>query len=73
VEREMPTVEIRLTPTDVATRLDEIRSWLEARGIKSAKFTSTGSSNEAVVLVEFGSSNDAEEFAREFSGTLVGS
>jgi hypothetical protein len=69
----MPTVEIRLTPADVAARLEEVRRWLDARGIKSAKFTSTGSSNEAVVLVEFGSSNDAEEFAQEFSGRLVGS
>jgi uncharacterized protein with GYD domain len=69
----MPTVEIRLTPADVAARLDEVRRWLDARGIKPAKFTSTGSSDEAVVLVEFDSSSDAEEFALEFSGTVVGS
>ena len=69
----MATVEIRLLPTDVAPRLDEIRRWLHARGIKPLKFTSTGSSNETVVLVEFGSGDDAEEFARAFSGTLVGS
>ena len=69
----MAIVEIRLLPTDVVPRLDEIRRWLDARGIKPTKFTSTGSSNEAVITVEFGSSNDAEEFAREFSGNLVGS
>ena len=67
----MATVEIRLQPADVAARLDEIRRWLDARGIKPARFTSTGSSNETVVLVEFNTSSDAEEFAREFAGTLV--
>ena len=71
VRGQMPTVEIRLTPADVAARLDEVRRWLDVRGIRSAKFTSTGSSNETVVLVEFNSSSDAEEFAREFSGTIV--
>ena len=69
----MPTVEIRLTPADVAARLDEVRRWLDARAIRPAKFTSTGSSNETVVLVEFSSSSDAEAFAREFSGTIVAS
>jgi hypothetical protein len=67
----MPTVEIRLTPADVAARLDEVRRWLDARAIRPAKFTSTGSSNETVVLVEFNSSSDAEAFARAFSGTIV--
>ena len=69
----MPTVEIRLTPADVAARLDEVRRWLDARAIRPAKFTSTGSSNETVVLVEFNSSSDAEAFARAFSGTIVAS
>jgi hypothetical protein len=69
----MPTVEIRLTPADVAARLDEVRRWLDARAITSAKFTSTGSSNETVVLVEFNASSDAEAFARAFSGTIVAS
>ncbi len=67
----MATVELRLAPADVATRVDAIRRWLEARGIKPAKFTSTGSADEAVVLVEFGSSTDAEAFAKAFSGSLV--
>jgi hypothetical protein len=69
----MATVELRLPPTAVPARLDEVRLWLDARGIKPAKFTSTGSSNESVLLVEFNSSSDAEEFAQEFSGTIVGS
>ena len=69
----MATVEIRLTPADVPARLDEMRRWLDARGITPAKFTSTGSSNETVVLVEFSSSSDAEDFAAAFSGTLIGS
>jgi len=68
----MATVEIRLPPADISARLAEIRRWLSARGLTPVKFTSTGSSNEAVLLVEFGSNEDAEKFAREFSGVLVG-
>ncbi len=66
----MPTVEVRIAPGDVATRMEDMRRWLDARGI-AGKFTSTGSANEAVVLVEFASGIDAEEFAKEFSGNLV--
>jgi hypothetical protein len=33
----MATVEIRLTPVDVAARLDEMRRWLDAREIKPAR------------------------------------
>ena len=69
----MATVEIRLPPAEVSARLDEIRHWLSARGVKAVRFTSTGSSNEAVVIVEFGSTDDAEAFAKEFAGILVGS
>lgn len=69
----MATVEIRLSPADVSRRLDEMRRWLDARRLRPVKFTSTGSSNETVLLVEFGSVEDAEEFAKRFSGALVGS
>lgn len=69
----MPTVEVRIAPADVATRVDEIRRWLNARGIRPTHLISTGSSDEAVLLVEFNTSSDAEAFASEFSGTLVGS
>lgn len=68
----MATVEIRLPPADISARLEEIRRWLTARGLIPVKFTSTGSSNETVLLIEFGSNEEAEEFAREFSGILVG-
>lgn len=68
----MPTVEVRIAPADVSTRVDEIRRWLGGRGLKP-KLISTGSSNEVVVLVEFNTSSDADEFAREFSGILVAS
>ncbi len=66
----MPTVEVRVAPADVGARVDELRHWLAARAIPS-KFTSTGSSNEMVILVEFGSGDDAEAFAEEFSGSLI--
>ena len=69
----MPTAEVRVARGDVAMRLDEIRRWLNARGIKPANLISTGSSDEAVLLVEFSTGSEAEAFASEFSGTLVGS
>jgi hypothetical protein len=68
----MAMVEVRLPPTGIAARIDEIRGWLSARGLTPVKFTSTGSSNETVLLVEFSVEKDAEEFAKEFSGVLLG-
>lgn len=67
----MPAVEIRIASAEVATRVDEMRRWLHARRTTPGKFTSTGSAAETVVLVEFVSATDAEDFAKEFSGTLV--
>lgn len=67
----MATVEIRLPPAGMAARIDEMRRWLNEHGRTPLKFTSTGSSNETVLLVEFSSGEDAEEFAREFSGVLL--
>ena len=67
----MATVEIRLASADVPARIEEVRRWLDARGIRPSKVTSTGSAGETLVLVEFAQSQDAEDFAREFSGTLV--
>jgi hypothetical protein len=68
----MATVEVRLPPAGIAARIDEIRRWLNLRALTPVKFTSTGSSNETVLLVEFSLDTDAEEFAREFSGVLLG-
>ncbi len=67
----MPTVEVRIAPADVATRMEEMRRWLNARRITPGKFTSTGSADETVVLVEFASGLDADAFAHKFSGSLV--
>jgi hypothetical protein len=67
----MATVEIRLDPAAIPVRLDEMRRWLDARGIKPSRFISTGSAKETVILVEFPTAGDAESFASEFSGTLV--
>ncbi len=67
----MPTVKVRMAPADVATRMDEMRHWLNARGIRPHKFTSTGSAAETVVLVEFGSATDAEDFAKAFLANLA--
>ncbi len=68
----MPTVEVRIAPGDVATRMDEIRRWLDTRGMPR-RLVSTGSSNEIVVFVELSISSDAEAFAQEFAGTMVAS
>jgi hypothetical protein len=64
------TVEIRIPPAELTARMDELRRWLAAcRG--AHKLTSTGSSNETVVLVDFQFAADAADFAREFGGSLV--
>jgi len=68
----MAIVEIRLPAADVFARLNEIESWLDARGIKPAKITSTGARDEMVIFYEFEKTSDAEEFAGVFSGSLIG-
>lgn len=50
--------------------MDALRRWL-ALCPGAHKLTSTGSSNETVVLVDFQHAADAADFAREFGGNLV--
>jgi hypothetical protein len=66
----VPTVEIRIAPTELTARMEELRRWLAACP-GAHKLTSTGSSNETVVLVDFQFAGDAAEFARTFGGSLV--
>lgn len=66
----MAMVEVRITPADVVQRTDEIRRWLAGRACVH-KLTSTGSSEEMLVLVEFAADADASEFARQFAGSLL--
>ena len=66
----MTAVEVRIRPADIGGRMDELRRWLAARGC-AHKITSTGSSAEAVVFVEFASQSDASDFAMEFGGSVV--
>jgi hypothetical protein len=67
----MATVEIRITTVDVPQRMEAMRQWLDARGIKPARLISTGSSNETLVIVEFASGSDGEAFAKQFEGSVV--
>ena len=67
----MPTVEIKIASGEVVARMEEVRQWLRERGC-AHKLTSTGSSDERVVVVDFVSGADADEFARYFGGSLVG-
>lgn len=66
----MQMVEVRLHPSEVVARMSDLRGWLRARGCQHT-LTSTGSSVESVVLVEFALDADANDFTREFGGTLV--
>ena len=68
---QVATVEVRLPGHDVVAWVDEMRCWLNTRHIEPLRLISTGNSSEIVVLCEFGSSGEAEKFAREFAGTLV--
>lgn len=66
----MAAVEIRISSAHVPDRMEEVRRWLFERGCHH-RLTSTGSSDDRVVWVEFMSADDAAEFARHFSGSLV--
>ena len=66
----MSAVEIRIAPRHHRSRMEEVRRWLSERGCVY-KLASTVSSDERVVVVEFTSSADADEFARRFDGSLV--
>lgn len=50
--------------------MDEVREWLRERQ-SVHKLTSTGSSDETLVVVEFVSAAEADDFARQFSGSVV--
>lgn len=65
------TVEVRLLGHDVVAWVDEMRRWLNTRQIEPLRLISTGNSSETVILCEFGSSGEAQEFATEFSGRLT--
>jgi len=65
------TVEVRLHSHAAVAWVDEMRRWLNTRHIEPLRLISTGNSSETVVLCEFGSSSEAENFAAEFSGSLV--
>lgn len=67
----MATVEIRITTADVPQRMEAMRRWLDLRGIKPARFISTGSSNETLVIVDFAVGADGEAFAKQFAGNVV--
>jgi hypothetical protein len=66
----MATVEIRIASAEVGQRMDEVRNWLQARGCRY-RFTSTGSRDETLVVVDFASEADAAAFAQQFSGSLT--
>ncbi|HZB90520.1 MAG TPA: hypothetical protein VE397_03700 [Stellaceae bacterium] len=66
----MPIVELRIASTQVAARMDEVREWLRDRQ-SVHKLTSTGSSGETLVVIEFVSAAEADDFARQFSGSVV--
>jgi hypothetical protein len=66
----MPAVEIRMASAQLAARMEDMRRWLQDRGC-AHKLTSTGSSEDRVVVVEFLSAADADDFARRFGGILA--
>jgi hypothetical protein len=66
----MSAVEITIAFECLPARMEEVRLWLSERGCVY-KLASTAISGERVVVVEFTSSADADEFARRFDGSLV--
>lgn len=66
----MPSVEIEIPSAEIDARMEHVRRWLRQRGCVF-KLASIGSRDELVVVVDFLSGADADEFARRFGGSLV--
>jgi hypothetical protein len=66
----MSAVEITIAYECLPSRMEDVRRWLSERRCVY-KLASTAISGERVVVVEFASSADADEFARRFDGSLV--
>lgn len=66
----MQIVEIRLDSGSAAPAMQEMRLWLDARGIAPARFTAAAVAGAVVVRTEFSADVEAEAFADRFAGYI---
>lgn len=70
-EEAKTTVEISLPTAEVATRMGDMRMWLDHRRFEPSKFACTERDDETVVLVEFKVGDEARAFAGWLSRDLA--
>jgi hypothetical protein len=64
----MQTVRLTLPKHDVATKMQEMRSWLDAQRLEPSLFTYRVSQRQAHVEVRFSGEREAMAFADRFEG-----
>jgi len=68
----MQIVEVRLTgEDDLASRLQEMRLWLNARFFECSNFTSGKRGSGTTLRADFKAPLEASQFAERFDGTIV--
>lgn len=66
------TVEIRLIGGDLAGTMRQMRTWLDHRKIAPHAFRQSGCPGGLALHVEFDAQGEAEDFATEFAGRVLG-
>ena len=66
----MYTVEVRLTPSHLATLMHDMRSWLDLHGISVSEFSYTEGINKLITRLIFGAEQEAKAFSTGFAGSM---
>lgn len=64
----MRTVILPLKPSELSTQMAAMRVWLDERRVEPSSFSCRDSGAEVVVRVDFKVTNEADAFARHFTG-----
>lgn len=67
----MPTVEIRVSSSQLFKHMSEMRGWLDSQRFEPSLFKSTGLGAETTITVVLGTSAEAEAFAKLFAGSIT--
>ncbi len=66
------TVETRLVGSDLGRTMGAMRTWLDHRKVVPCGFRQSGSPGGMALHVEFNASSDADDFAANFNGWVLG-
>jgi len=66
----MPTVEIRVSSAEFFVLMNEMREWLDSRGLEPLTFKSIGQGAETIITVELATVVEAQAFAEVFAGSM---